>query len=215
VADVPSDRGTLTMWYKKQIIIFINSTTLLFGCSDNSTSTTSEIKNDSLTKTSFDVDSTIEIKNGIAISESIISEIEKATSWKLQEGSLTIDTLAYLDDGAFYLIYEISSGVCLTKYIITFIDNKAIDFEEIEQGCDADLGSPRYQYSELRNSQKHTFKKVFFVQTPADKKTIDELGDFKEGYSQDNVQMRTDSTIILFSINIDATIKHDTLRQIK
>jgi hypothetical protein len=97
--------------------------------------------------------------------------------------------------------------------MMTFSENKTKDFEELEQYCDADLGSPRYEYSELRNSTKQSFKKVYFVNTPADKKTIDANGDFKEGYSQDNVQMQTDSITILFSINADATIKRDTLKQ--
>jgi hypothetical protein len=201
------------MRHINNIIALFITTTLLFGCSDNSTLTTLEVKNVPLTKASVNADSTVEIKSGIIISERIISEIEKVTTWILQEGYLTIDTLAHFGARTFYVIYNISSGVCLTKYMMTFSENKTKDFEELEQYCDADLGSPRYEYSELRNSTKQSFKKVYFVNTPADKKTIDANGDFKEGYSQDNVQMQTDSITILFSINADATIKRDTLKQ--
>jgi hypothetical protein len=212
VAVRPHDNKYVTMRDVRRIITFLISITLL-GCSDNSTSRALQVQNDSLTTAPVNFDSTIVIKKGGLINDSIISEIEKVTSWRLQEGYLTIDTLANINATTSYVIYEISTGVCLTKYIMTFIDNKTKDYEVLEQGCDGDLGSPRNEYSEQRSSlSKNKFKKVLFVETPVDKNTIDKKGDFKQGYSQDNVQMQTDSTTIEFSINSDATIKRDTFK---
>ncbi|RZK14080.1 MAG: hypothetical protein EOO43_16890 [Flavobacterium sp.] len=189
------------------IIFFI---ILLVGCSRGKSSKDLTDK-DLLTLNSFENDSTVRVKAGLELSEDIISEIQETTSWKEQKGYLFIDTVISLNDNSFYILYNISTGVCESKYLMTFTLNTTKDFEELEQNCDTELGTPWYKYSELRGSNNNTFTKVLYVQSPADINTVDTNGRFKKGYSQDNIEMHLDSAKIIFSIRADATITRDTI----
>ena len=188
----------------------------MLGCSNNSTPT-NKIVDNSTTNDSISpvrsVDSTISNENNLPINDSIIAQIKNETNWKHDEfGRLELDTLVKLSDNDFYLLYNILDGVSSTKYLMTFKQNKFKDYEVLEWGPDADLSFARYEYSQLRQSQKNTFQKVHFIETPVDKSKVGEDGWFKKGYTMDNVKINTDSTIVLFSINGDCSIKRDTLK---
>lgn len=191
----------------RQIISFLIIPIFLLGCSDNSATT-----NDSISSV-VKLDSTISNENDLPVNDSIIAQIKNQTSWHRDEyGRLELDTLVKLSDDDFYLLYNIHDGVSSTKYLMTFKRNKFKDLEVLEREPDADLSHAHYEYSQLRQSPKNTFKKVHFVETPVDKSKVGEDGWFKEGYTMDNVEINTDSTIILFSINSDCSIKRDTLK---
>jgi hypothetical protein len=203
------------MLVARQIITFLIIPTFLLGCSDNSATTNKMVDNpttnDSISPV-VSLDSTISNENDLPVNDSIIAQIKNQTSWDRDEyGRLELDTLVKLSDDDFYLLYSIHDGVSSTKYLMTFKRNKFKDLEVLEWGPDADLSYARYEYSKLRESKKNTFKKVHFIETPIDKSKVDENGWFKEGYSMDNVEINTDSTIILFSINSDCSVKRDTL----
>ncbi len=199
----------------RQIITFLIIPALLLGCSDNSATSNKVVDNpatsDSLSPF-VSLDSTISNENNLPVNDSIIAQIKNQTSWDRDEyGRLELDTLVKLSDDGFYLLYSIHGGVSSTKYLMTFKQNKFKDLEVLEWEPDADLSHAHYEYSQLRQSPINTFKKVHFVETPKDKSKVGEDGWFKEGYSMDNVEINTDSTIILFSINSDCSIKRDTL----
>lgn len=204
------------MLYARQIITFLIIPAFLPGCSGNS-ATTNKMVDDTTTNDSIlpvmSLDSTISNENNLPVNDSIIAQIKNQTSWGRDEyGRLELETLVKLSDDDFYLLYSIHTGVSSTKYLMTFKQNKFKDLEELEWEPDADLSYASYEYSELRQSSKNTFKKIHFIETPVDKSKVDKDGWFKDGYSMDNVEINTDSTIILFSINSDCSIKRDTVK---
>jgi hypothetical protein len=159
------------------------------------------------------LDSTISNENNLPVNDSVIAQIKNQTSWNRDEyGRLELDSLVKLGDNDFYLLYSIHTGVSSTKYLMTFKQNKFKDLEVLEWEPDADLSYAHYEYSERRQSPKNTFKKIHFIETPTDKSKVGEDGWFKSGYSMDNVEINTDSTIILYSINSDCSIQRDTLK---
>jgi hypothetical protein len=199
----------------RQIITVSIISTLLLGCSNNSVSTNTiadNIKADS-SSTIVSADSSISNEKNIPVDDSIVSQIKQQTNWDRAEyGSLEIDTLVKLNENDFYLIYNILDGVSSTKYLMTFRQNKYKDYEVLEFQPDAELSYSTYECSRLRQSKNNTFKKVLFVDAPVDKTKIGDNGWFKEGYTQENVEMKTDSTTVLLTINKDAIIKRDTIK---
>ena len=194
---------------------------LTFGCADNVQQTNNPISNainstdTSLIDSSYRITPTVEIAQGIILQDTIIEQMKRITPWTYQysEGRLTIDTKTIINDRTFYILFEIATGVGSTNYIMTFVNNQYKDYEILEDSNDHDLSFARYEYRTLRKAMNENFIVVDYIETAADKNKVDEKGEwFKEGFNFENVEIKTDSTVVSLTILNSGTIKRDTLR---
>jgi hypothetical protein len=204
----------MTKFYLYTFITF-----LTFGCVEQSEKKNGPVDKDNQRDTSSiisslnAVDSNIEISTEIVLNDTIINQINEVTPWQYQNGNLKVNDIVKLDRNIFYVLYEIADGVSLTSYLMTFLNNNHINYEVLEQHVDADLSMSHYEYSELRESKANKFKKVHFTQVPTDSNTFDsQSGWFKDGYTMDNVDLKTDSIVIWIKINNAGIITRDTIK---
>ncbi len=188
------------------------------GCAENSVNQNPTENNLNIADTSTSIkdslNTTIEIPVGLKISDSVFKQIRQITPWGDFGNQIKIITLNNINNQVFYVSYIIENGVCSINYIMTFSKNKYKDHEILSIGTDSELSYPRYEYSELRRvSSNGKFTKVNFIQTPIDESTVDEkTGWFKEGFSLDNVDIKTDSLAVDITVVGDGRIMRDTLR---
>lgn len=172
--------------------------------------------NISRTDSSIDQDtSSIEIAQGIALQDTIVEQMKEVIGWKYRDGvtRLAINNKTKINNKAFYILFEIQDGVSLTNYIMTFVENKYKDYEVLDQGVDYDLSFSHHEHTTLRKSTKRNFIVVVYMESAADKSKVDEKGEwFKEGFDFDNVEIKTDSTVISLTIKDGGTIKRDTIK---
>lgn len=181
--------------------------TLLTSCLNQSQ------QNDLTNKTQ---DSTLETASNTdqaTISDPLIDSIKKITPSTFSDCNIEIESKTSVNNQTYFIIYSVSDGVCLTKYIMTFKDNKFKDYEELDKNPDQDFSITHYEFRQLKESNKTKFLIANYKQTVADKNVINNKdGYFKEGYNFENVKIKTDSTIISLTVLNDGNIKRDTIK---
>ncbi len=144
--------------------------------------------------------------------DTLIELIKKITPSTFADCRIEIKTKTKINERTSYILYELSDGVSLTDYLMTFTDNKHVDHEAIEETHDQDFSITHYEFRTLKNSKKNYFLIANYYQIPADKKVLAQDNSyFKEGFNFENVKIKTDSIIIALTVESNGIIRRDTI----
>lgn len=104
-----------------------------------------------------------------------------------------VDSYTKLNDSIDLVLYSIGDGVCLHRYVATFVQAKVKDQACIQISPDHDLSQPMYRYREFSSSNNRIFHVYDVTDKPLYDSVLTSNGRFREGINFDDTEITSDT----------------------